>query len=284
MAKGVVTLRFLEDNPYTDDRGTERFGSTNFGIPAPLAGAESDALEGIATIGGAQVKAVRGEIVNDLADPVCPEANVSFRKLRFLLSDGSSLSVPISTRNDMIATAQSIADEINNAADGARVICIKLEGESFNSLNDELGVEFQNDVVQEEITSKKYSGYTENNYNTDSNLERVISVQVNSPIDDGPPTAISSAWNSCVGNLVQNSKVCGGASRRLTPRSYTAFYQLADNRTTSHKIPVLSSASDDIQSCGEAIVGNVQGALYCVTYEGESDSRFHLRQGIDLSE
>jgi hypothetical protein len=283
MAQGIVTLRFNENNPYTDDRGTQRFGSTRFGIPNPLAGADNATLEGIATIGGAQVKAVKGQIVNDIPDAVCPEASANFRRMQFLLNDGSSLSLPIATRSNLTSTAQSIADAINGAADDARVICIKLLGEVFRDLMDELGAEFQNDVVQEDITSNKYSGYTESNYVRDAGTETVISVQINSPNENAPPTTLQSAWEDCVGDLVQNSKVCGGGTRRLTPRSYTAFYQIEDNNTTSHKVPILNSEGSDIQSCGESIVSNVQGALFCISYEGESDSRLHLRQGIDLS-
>lgn len=283
MAQGIVTLRFNEDNPYTDDRGTDRFGSTRFGIPTPLAGAENDALVGIATIGGAQVKAIKGEIVNDIPDAVCPESTVNFRRLQFLLDDRTSLSLPISTRNDLVGTAQAIADEINNVAENARVVCIKLLGENFRDLMDELGAEFQNDVVQEEITSNKYSGYTEDNYIRDSGNGTIINVQINSPQGDAPPTTLESAWEDCVGNLVQNSKVCAGSSTTLTPRSYTAYYQI-ENSTTSHKVPVLASDPSEIQNCGESIVSNVQGALYCISYKGENDSRFHLRQGIDLSE
>lgn len=285
MAVGRVTLRFTEESIYTDDRGEEQVGGTNFGIPDGLATAGDDVFNSIATTAGAELKAIQGRIINDIPDAICPDANVRFRKLAFLINDGTSLSVPISTRESLITTAQSLADTINGALpDENRVVCIKLIGEEFPDLTDLLEVNFDSTVFAEETTSsRKYSGYTERTYDRDSGTGIIINVQINTDQDNAPPNPLSQAWEGCVGALNNNAKTCGGGNKYLFPRHYIAYYQSAGGRTISHKVPVLSDSDGEILACGQGIVTSVGGSLFCVSYKGEDDQRFHKRQGIDLS-
>lgn len=276
MPKTVVPVRFIADQGtgYLMDMGTEISANGRFVLPPDVPETE---ISTILTNIGAQPLSALGDLVP------CNDAQTGdLRKLVFLRANGGSMSVPVSSRADLLNAATVIRGLLNS--NGSDVVCIKLMGEYFPDVADELGLNYANTFATSHVplTADKQYYYAGNiQYETDANTSTVSTVfqpiKSISDLENAPSTQLSAAWADCVG-LFSNALACRGKGRRnpRKHRRYTLTFAVGDpeNRETeTAELPVRSSTAADILACGQDAAA-LTGA-YCIGYQGESYSRYH---------
>lgn len=280
MPKKVQPVRFVPDQGtgYLTDRGAEIAANSRFILPPDIA--ESN-VNAILTAIGANNLANTGDPV-----PCSDSVTGTLRRLEFIRTDKSSMSVPVSSRANLNAAASTIQGILNSTVE---VVCIKLNGEYFPFLNDELGLNYADTfaVSHVPVTGTKqyfYSGTVQYSTDANSGVQSLVAQNIKSISnnENAPATQIASAWAGCVGDL-SNVLPCRGVGRR-NPRAHRryemTFLTKADPsngaeaaQSETIEVPVISAAANDINQCGTVLAG-LTGA-YCIGYRGESYSRFH---------
>ncbi|MGL5876392.1 MAG: hypothetical protein ACRC2V_01180, partial [Xenococcaceae cyanobacterium] len=144
MPKTVITAQFGGDDSYEMDIGNLIGGNSRFILPPEIDFAQA------ATI----LDVIGAKPLSSITDGVCSEGtNGEFRKLVFVRDDGSSMSVPIAKRSDIFSAGNVIKGILQ--ASGRTVTCIKLVGEKWRILNEELGLSY---TAGEVATSHKPNG------------------------------------------------------------------------------------------------------------------------------
>ena len=263
MAKKFQIIRFRteEGTGYFSDRGTEHDANGRFVIPPDIS--DSEAAQ-IAALAGGQTT----------GDPVpCPDTqDFAPRKLVFIRQSGNSLSVPVSQRNQLAVAGNDIAAVLNKPNN--KVVCVKLAGEKWDNLNDELGLDFQGTAPDSRPNNGRiqyvYSGIIE--YQSDTGVSVTIPVKTLSDRENQPPSNVASVWGNCVGDFLTNNFSCGASTRR-DHRRYLIDFRVAADTAERKEVPVRESAAGEIFNCGQAIA-NLTG-VFCIGYMGESYDRFH---------
>lgn len=281
MPKTVVPVRFIADQGtgYLMDMGTEISTNGRFVLPPDVPEAEITTI--LASI-GAQPLSALGDLVP------CNDAQTGdLRKLVFLRANGGSMSVPVSSRADLLGAATVIRGLLNS--NGSDVVCIKLIGEYFPDVADELGLNYANTFATSHVpltADKQYYHAGNIQYETDANTGTVSTVfqpiKSISDLENAPSTQLTAAWTGCVGAF-SNALACRGKGRRnpRKHRRYTiTFATKADPADTAEvaatetaELPVRSALAANILTCGQAAAA-LAGA-YCIGYQGESYSRYH---------
>lgn len=279
MPKTVIPVRFIPDQGtgYLQDTGLEIAANSRFNLPPDLTEANASTI--LASI-GAQPLSALGSL-----PPCGSSVGSKLRRLRFLRSNGGSMSVPVSSRADLIGAATVIKGIIDGTS-GAEVVCIKLEGEEFPDLADDLGMAYDGSTVTSHVSvgeSKqfRYSGQVAYQFDGVLAGEATVFQSISSITnnENAPATQVASAWANCVGPF-ENALPCRGKGRR-NPRKHRRFdltFAVAGAvagdglQTETIELPVVSSAASDILSCGAAAAA-LQGA-YCIGYRGESYDSF----------
>jgi len=291
MAKVVASVYMVSigglSNPYVDDAEQQRNVNSTPTVPSPLLGADNSALAGLYATGGGAVASVGGQTINNalIGLPCSDTDSITPRKIRLVFGDGSSTSIPVTDRNNLVSVASSARDQANGLAEGTEVACIQLIGERISDLLLELGGNFDGSPKQSVRYARYYSGNA--NYTIDGSFQSVsLAYKIGSDDPTRPPEALQQSWNSCVGELT-NSRGCGGRSSRFGKRKFIPSYIIGETTNQqsqrfeeTHEIPVANATG--IVTCGEQIVSELGGSLFCLPYEGHSDSRFHLVQGVGL--
>ncbi len=276
----VVPIRFKPDEGtgYLKDNGIEIAANSKFYLPPDVDFAQAATI--LANI-GAQPLSALGEL------SPCPDnIGADLRRLKFVRSNGGSMSVAVSSRADLLGAA-SVIKGILDAA-GSEVICIELIGEYFPDLADELGMNYTGDVAVSHVSvgeSKQFYNTGQIAYNTDGGtgpgatvFHPIRSITNN---ENAPATQIASAWAGCVGDF-ENALACRGKGRR-NPRKHRRYELTFATKidpssdaepleTETIELPVKSALASDILTCGQAAAG-LAGA-YCIGYRGESYSKF----------
>jgi hypothetical protein len=279
MAVGKVTLRFFDgNNGYVDDLGEEKSLSSNFGIPDNMVDASNEQLESIGNAAGAVVKSIKGEIIQDLPDPICPEKGLKPRRIKYSFADGLSLSVPFFFVDSFVDTVNGITSAVDDATEG-RIACIQLIGEEHQDVGRRFeAFEFDGSTVSEGIASSKISRQFQ--YTSDLDLQQRLFVIMNTDEAGEFPSPIRDEIETCLGDIFDTKISCGTntiTTRRLVPQY---LVEGEPNFVASHEVPVKSLA--DVSSCAESLVDTLAPAIICLPYYGESDSRLHTKQGINL--
>ncbi len=281
MTRIVVPIRFKPDEGtgYLKDNGIEIAANSKFYLPPDLDLAQASTI--LANIGAQPLSA--------LGDPTpCPDnTGADLRRLRFIRANGGSMSVAVSSRADLLNAATVITGVLNAA--GSEVQCIELIGEYFPDVADELGMNYTGDVAVSHVSigeSKQFYYTGQIAYNTDggtgTNATVFHPIKSITNLENAPATQISTAWSGCVGDF-ENALACRGKGRR-NPRKHRryelTFATKIDPASTTEPIetetielPVKSGIAADILSCGQSAAA-LAGA-YCISYRGESYSRFH---------
>lgn len=280
MPRNVIPVRFNPDNGsgYLMDIGVEIAANSRFILPPDVDEAQVATI--LANIGAQPISAGTQAIP-------CPDTvNADLRRLRFFRTNGGSMSVPVSSRADLIGAAGVIKGILDGA--GSEVVCIKLEGEYFPNLADELGMNYQGTIATSHVPvagGKQFFNAGQIAYTSDGGgvvFQPIKSITDN---ENAPATQIATAWSDCVGNF-ENALACRGQGRR-NPRKHrrfeltfaigTAGANPGDPPTIENdetiELPVKSNVAADILSCGQAAAA-LTGA-YCIGYTGESYDRFH---------
>lgn len=280
MPRRVVRVRFVPDSGsgYVMDIGNEIAANSRFVLPPDIPDTE------ISTI----LNNIGAQPLSEVGDPIpCTDSNnASLRRLLFIRTNGGSMSVPVSSRANLLNAATVIRGVLNS---GSEVVCIKLIGENFPDLADELGLNYDGDFATSHVPTngdKQYYHFGNIEYETDAGTDTgSIVFQPIKAISDNknaPSTQLQAVWTGCVGNFV-NSLPCRGKGRK-NPRKHRryilTFATKADPNDTAEgaatetaELPVRSDSAADILSCGQAAVA-LNGA-YCIGYVGESYSRYH---------
>ncbi len=283
MGRKFISLNFTsgtdgEGNAtgYIADRGAELSIRARFILPADIALAEA-----------ANIATAVGATINDETS-VCSDSNLGNPpRLYFYRENGGSMSVPVRQRNNIITAATTIKGILDTGTAGGKVVCIKLEGEEFLNLNDELGVNYNpGDVARSHKTDnsapRQYYLTGAMSYQTDTPLGDGVIQSIKSITNnlDAPASKLSTVWGDCVGNLIDVA--CGNGRRN--PRSHRRYIlthvtqeDVASATETPVQeiieLPVASSLATEINTCGTnaaAIPG-----LVCIGYKGESYDRIH---------
>ncbi len=283
MPKTVVKAQFLNDDGtgYLMDIGTSINVSANFVLPPDVPDTEiTTILQNI----GANIPSVIKP------NPPCSDrVGADLRKLLFIRANGNSMSVPVSSRVDLLNAATVITGILNSA--DSEVVCIKLLGEYFPDLADELGLAYNNTFATSHVPTtggKQFYHAGNIEYQTDATTGIAGSDTVFQPIksisnlENAPSTQLSAAWAGCVGDFSE-ALACRGRGRK-NPRKHRRFEltfatktdvasETESALTETAELPVKSAAAADILSCGQS-AAQLAG-VYCIGYRGESYSRYH---------
>lgn len=279
MPKQVVTVQFNSSattpTPYTMDIGTTMTAAGRFVLPPDVPDTEISTI--LTAIGAQPLSAiVEGAVCNDAL-------NARLRKLVFLRANGGSMSVPVGSRANLLNAATVIRGLLNS--NGSDVVCIKLLGEIFPDLADDLGMNYDGDFATSHIPAtggKQYYHSGNISYQSDGSGTVFQPVKGISDLENAPSTQLTAAWTGCVGAF-SNALACRGKGRR-NPRKHRRYLLTFATKgdpadaaevasTETAELPVRSAAAADILSCGQAAAA-LNGA-YCIGYEGESYSRYH---------
>ena len=269
-----------QDRRYVADRGVLLATTGRFAIPPDIT---PDQAEQIATAAGANV--------NVDFDSVCPEGAFKMRKLVFIRQSGNSLSVPIGNRQNLITARNAIRGILNSQANN-QVVCIRLVGEEFDAMNDELGVAWDGQAVatssRPDNGSKQFVYSGSIRYRTDTapggNVVITTSVKVDTENEGNPPACLGNVWEECAGELVPARLNCGGTNREH--RRYLLDFAVREGENQENvegdntplsaqrkELPVSAWAASEILQCGQN-AAELTG-LFCISYRGESFARFH---------
>lgn len=282
MPKTVITAQFADTTnsfPYEMDIGDKISASGRFILPPDLDLSQAATI--LELIGAKPLSAItKSGFCSD-------SSNGKLRRLVFVRSDGSSMSVPVAVRLGAGQGLKGIASGIKGILDAGAIktSCIKLVGEYWRNLNSELGVSYTAGQV---ATSHKANGgatkqhyYTgKMSYQTDAfkNAGEVVLLPIKSisNINNAPASQISSVWSNCVGTLSQ-AKSCTSSRDRDHRRFLLNFATKIENdeitETESIELPHKDSDAAGIKSCGQAAAALT--GLLCIGYRGESYSKYH---------
>lgn len=277
MAKRYGLIAFDINTPYVDDRGITRNFNSRFVAPPDFTAANITALAALS--GG------RARLPTD-PKSACPDPGVQGRRLTFIRSNGNSVSVPIRNRLTLINTAIAMRNLINGVTGGANnpVVCVKLEGEYFPNLFDELALPGRGPSISGINSSVPANGkqnyfYGTMEYLSDANYGQgyFIPFKVATNAASGvAPTMFAPALN--LGNVVaQNVAGCPGTdprtSRRYIVQSVVADIAGAGSVSQTAQIPVATHLATDILAVGVNLAAIT--STQCLGYQGESNDRFH---------
>ena len=283
MGRNFISLNFTtgtdgDNNPtgYISDRGAELSIRGRFILPADIAQAQAAAI----------AIAVGGVINSEPA--VCSDSSSgSPRRLYFYRENGGSMSVPVRQRSDVISAATTIKGILDAGTAGGKVVCIKLEGEEFLNLNDELGVNYTAGSIArshktENTAPRQYYLTGSMNYQTDTPLGTGVIQSIKSITNNlnAPASKLSTVWADCVGNLIDVA--CGNGRRN--PRKHRRYIlthvtqeDIASVTETpvqeTIELPVASSTANEILTCGQNAAATP--GLVCIGYKGEDYDRIH---------
>jgi hypothetical protein len=265
---------------YVADRGKRIDYTGRFVMPPDLT-FPADAVTIANAAGGT------GDVEENTSDNPCP-AGIDFspRKLVFIRKSGNSISVPIAERANLESAQDVIIGTLN--VTGNEVVCVKLIGETWLSLNEELGLVYTADEVATDSRpangSKQYHYFGRIQYESDIFTGRAIftPVKVATDTEGQPPTNVGAAWNTCVGAFEGANFACGNLKR--DHRRYLLDFVVGnvdntdpanpivtDKRSERKEVPVKDYEATNILACGTALAG-LTGA-YCLGYQGESYDR-----------
>jgi hypothetical protein len=277
MPKTVVSLQFaLESNPYISDAGLEYSVNARFVAPPDL---DDISIASIAAaVGG----------VRRTEPAICSDSqSVKPRKLVFIRASGNSVSVPFGGRASVITVATNVRNILNASANANNeVVCIKLEGEEFLNLNDEMALTYDGTTFatsHKAPTTALKQNYVSGvfSYNADAiNPTGGAVVQTLRSITENSGNVFAAQLGAtpatCIGDLL-NILGCGNGKRNPRKhRRYKLSFAIGDitnTQTETIELPVASNISSEILNCGQDAAA-LTGA-YCIGYMGESYSRLH---------
>jgi len=283
MPKNYVKTQFLNDDGtgYLTDIGISLNISGGFYLPPDVPDTEITTI--LQNIGANVPSAIK-------PNPPCSDrVGADLRRLKFIRANGNTMSVPVSSRTDLLSAATVISGIL--LAAGSEVVCIELLGEYFPDLADELGMNYAGTFATSHVptTGGKQFQYSGNvSYQTDATTGLLGSSIIFQPIksitnnEGAPSTQLAPAWAGCVGDFSENLP-CRGKGRKNPykhRRFELTFATKADPadatetaETETAELPAISATAADILTCGQAAAA-LPGA-YCIGYRGESYSRYH---------
>ncbi len=154
MPKTVITAQFGGNDSYEMDIGNLIGASSRFVLPPDVDFAQAATI--LDTIGAKPLSAI--------TDGICTDGvNGKLRKLIFIRDDGSSMSVPVAKRANIFSAGNVIKGILQSGT--RKVTCIKLVGEKWRILSDELGLSYTAGQVAAILPGALCIGYRGESYN-----------------------------------------------------------------------------------------------------------------------
>ncbi len=278
MTETKVPYKF--DSGYVTDLGTTLQYNLSLSPPSDLSTANIDAILG----------AIGASRRTGATVPCGERGTTRPRRVKYIRDNGSSFSVVIPDRSNLLAAAETIWNTLNTLS--IKPVCAQLEGEFSRNLIDDLRpAQTTNQAcpkIEPSVSDGKhvgiYSGVMRD-YKSDATYGATILMGFKSQTD-APGQAYSglrTEIDTCVGQL-STVQGCGGAAQ---PREYRRFVpELITTQTTgsgptavtnefqqSVTVPVASHLPAEITTCGEDLA--TIACVICLPYYGESNSRLH---------
>jgi hypothetical protein len=246
-------------------------------------------LAGATAISATILGAIGAKPLSLISSGVCGESiSGDARRLVFYRDDGSSMSVPVANRGFLDSAANVVKGVLISS--GRKVTCIKLVGEYWSNLNDELGLSYTAGTVaptHRSVGNGKqhyYTGimtYQSDAYKASAQSNQfLLKVKSISDLENAPASQIGTqVWNGCVGELSKAAFSCGGKQRnkrrhrRFLLDFATAVSGNVITEVESIELPHKNSDASSIATCGQAAA--VLPGIVCIGYRGESYSRFN---------
>lgn len=290
-------ITFRGDN-YVPDWGVAanplRYSYT-FKIPDTLT---DDNIEAIVT-------AVGGTIVDKDSKGIPCDAEGfpwSPRKLRFWFEGGKTVSIPVPDKVGIVATSNTIATVLGLIAP---VVCVSLEGETWNNIIDELPapataiVLTPIEIAESPAGQKELSYVGSMTYDTDGTKELNKAFKMATNVADGPYEVYADAIDDCLvagGGINTSQSRCPGfrgktfdhrrfrvvmqQSRRIVNGDGGGAESAVGLAKSAMLVPMTSRLNADIRDC--AIALRDVPATLCLGYRGEWDKRFSSKNPAAL--
>lgn len=246
------------------------------------------------------VTAVGGTIVDEVGKGIPCDDVDGFpwtpRKLRFWFEGGKTVSIPIPSKDNIVATSNAIATTLQLVAP---VVCVSLEGETWRNMLDKLpepatpitptAIAITNTPAGQKEQS--YSGTM--SYETDGTklIDKAFRMATN--VENAPYAEYAAAIEACLvagGPLNTSGSRCPGYRSKtfdhrrfnvtmLQSRRVIIGDEGAESSVQEAKskmlVPISSRITADIRECAIAL-RNVSATL-CLGYRGEWDKRFSAK-------
>lgn len=269
-----------DDRSYSLDIGDKRSIVAGFYLPKGFQGMTVAQFQAIATFAGGHPLKLGKTEINEYSNPCPSDANFSPRKLKFIMSNGGSLTIPFADIQTPVSTATQIKSLLEQINTEVKVVCIELLGEDVPNLNLELGVSFNEAArTQSAGNGAYYSGKITYQTHIGSPIP-AYPVKVASVLQVVPPI-FQDIWQSCVGDF-QSFPPCGtgGRSNPVKHRRYIVQYQTEPDVARpnepifeSRELPINSIDPTQIKNCGVLLA--TRESIFCVGYRGESNRNVH---------
>lgn len=244
------------------------------------------------------IAAVGGSIINAKGVPCEDTEGHAWtpRKLKFWFEAGKTVSVPVPSKTNLVAASNAIATELNKIA---RVICVSLEGETWNNIidvvdpNSSLLAPAPIPITDTPAGAKETSYTGTMTYETDGAMEmraKAFKMATNLPNNE-PYAQYADAINACLisgGPLNTSSARCPGFRQITFDHRRFRVVMLQERRvvkgenaqatseTTVVKsvmlVPMSSRVPGAIRDCALAL--RAVPHTMCLGYRGEWDKRF----------
>lgn len=270
--------RFPDANPYTDDFAEPLLGVTGYFKRFPDM-TEANAIA-FAALFGAEERDTQ---------PPCPvnTQTLKRRKLKFVRSNGSSISVVIPERTDVIALATAGRDYLNGMNGDFQVACIELIGERWTNVYERFAppgktITPGTPTLPDPTAGIQYvwSGQM-TNYQADApgGTEILTGFKMNSDNEDAAPTAIASIVGQCMG-ATSDRGICPTPANRkkryfeLTiaiPNPAGPTPGVTNSQTI--QVPDIHFTGADTAACATSIAA--LPSVACLGYQGEINRALH---------
>jgi hypothetical protein len=282
MPKTVISAQFRSFSGslgYVRDIGDAISINSRFILPPDVPEAQAATI--LDAIGAVPLSA----IVNG----VCTEGvSGKPRKLQFLREDGSSMSVAVGQRSNLKTAANVIKGVLQSS--GVQVSCIKLTGEYWSSLSEELGLVYNPGAVAPthkapSSSSKQHFYAGRMNYESDavpsgSGQTNIFLLPVKSisDIKGSPSSQLVPVWNTCAGALSPVAACNSKSRKKRAHRRFLLEFVTEVNgtqivATETAELPHAKSAAQEIFNCGQ--LAAALSGVFCIGYKGESYPAFH---------
>lgn len=271
MTDTKVKYQFSGVTQYLTDQGTQISLNPVLSPPTDISDAQIDAI--LAAIGAER----------RLTTAPCGEkGKTQPRKLRFIRSNGNSLSVIVPIRSTVVTVAQAIKNILN--AQDIKVICVELIGEHSFNLIEELApankgaITPTNPIKPTDQAGKHKEVYSAvmSEYAADSRGGANILMPFQTQTDGDGTNAYSQLvgyFDTCVDPVV-TVQCLGNTS--IDYRRYIPSFLTTDGTNTilqTATAPVKTSDATQISQCG-ALLAQLT-SVACLEYYGESNNKLH---------
>lgn len=269
------SVRYVFDSTseqYISDRGTTHNWVSRLVVPEDLTRAN---VESFISAAGAQPGAT--ESIE------CSDRNyLQPRYVEVIRRSKHRFKMPITIRSQLRNKLIGMVDVLNAASPSNPVVCIKLHGEFFPNLYEDVvsaptppGAVAAIEAPVNSGKARLYYSAAMGEYQSDSTRTFATPIiqafRMQTDTTDAPPTAFPPAAG-CIGILSQ--VFCPTRERRKGRHYIPTFLTVNTNLPSQQiEIPVSSASPTDIADCGEALANLAH--VVCLAYKGESNDRVH---------